>query len=1122
MNEVNVDNNDLNKNIIIEQNSSKEFYVLNSEDYRKYSYSYTNPLYNSRINYNDNPLLHRKYIGQFILGEKLGQGTFGVVVLGTHQLTGEKVAVKILEKEKIIQEADKTRIEREIKILKNMRHNNIVHLYDVKETASSLYIIMEYVQGKELFDYIVDKKRLSEIEACNFYQQIISGIEYLGKIKVVHRDIKPENLLLDNKKKIKIVDFGLSNIYPNNELLKTACGSPCYAAPEMINGELYKGLNADIWSSGIVLYAMLCGYLPFEDSDNEVLYKKITSGKFKIPKFLSENCKDILHRILNVDPEKRFNIKQIKKHPWFNLINPRINMSEGLLLSVNIVPIDEKILDDMVTQFKFEKDKIRANLISNNHNHTTTTYYLLLAKKIREGKKSIGDMRSKEFLNYITNPVNLLSTYGYDLNMIIQIRNSVKNKENIEKNIFDNFKTHNGIIMNKTNKYDKQISESKIFFDKEKEVIKSANNKKNNDNIIIEVNGDDNKNKAEKYKKYNTKNDSTKETLNYNKDESNSNNINSNSNKNNKILIIDKNTTGYENSITNEYTKNSKLKNKFKIKNKKKELLNITIKDNSFNKERYKSIKTKRTTTKNFEKKKLYEKLNCITITERNEHKRKATINQKTIKPYNDKKKLEEESIINNDKEYQKMKDLMKNIKIKQIENIKEKKIKEKIDNSFAANKQNNQIYYLLTNKVNHDGTKNESISKNMDKSMESEMLYNNGLNMTVNDGNKLAANDFNVNQFKKNKNIIKHLIIKNNILKNENHDIKSKMFREISNKKRIINKKGFIDTSISFENSRGLTHDKYSSNGQNENKVLLTDKNTNELNHINNNKLKDKDLKYLKLKSKNKKFGVLKIDEDYMNKNDDQIYSLNLGNRKKAVTKRNRFEKVQNPFLNYTSLNSKKNNNNNNKIVNLPDDISSIKIKKEKTKKIEESIKKISLNKKHLLTLLNEPKNYFNLEQPININTNNDNLKTCNNEKKSEDEKNLKFYQTFINADNKQNLTLNNNIKKRFFKSNFKTIENKDKSKIDNKEEYFEPFDLSSIFFNNIDSIKENIIKAGESKKWKYRVKKKGCVLSKNNEQIDFNICNNCNIAIVKAIKKKGNIQKCKSIINLIISKID
>ena len=186
-------------------------------------------------------------------------------------------------------------------------------------------------------------------------------------------------------------------------------------------------------------------------------------------------------------------------------------------------------------------------------------------------------MRSKEFLNYVANPVNLLSTYGYDLNMIIQIRNSVKTKENIEKNIFDNYKTHSGINMNKKNRYDKQISESKIFFDKEKdkETIKSTNNKKNNDNIIVEVNGDDNKN--EKFKKYNTKNESTKETLNIKNDESNMNN---NINKNQKILIIDKNSNGYENSITNEHLKNSQRKNKFKMKNKKKEYNSKITKDN--------------------------------------------------------------------------------------------------------------------------------------------------------------------------------------------------------------------------------------------------------------------------------------------------------------------------------------------------------------------------------------------------------------------------------------------------------------------------------------------------------------------------------------------------------------
>ena len=208
----------------------------------KHSYSFTSTLYNNRINFYENIPQTRKYIGHFVLGEKLGQGTFGIVVLATHEITGEKVAVKILDKEKILQVADKTRIEREIKILKNVRHNNIVHLYDIKETPTSLYIIMEYVSGKELFDYIISKKKLSELESCRFYQQIISGIEYLGKIKVAHRDIKPENLLLDSENNIKIVDFGLSNIYPNNELLSTACGSPCYAAPEMINGEKYNGL----------------------------------------------------------------------------------------------------------------------------------------------------------------------------------------------------------------------------------------------------------------------------------------------------------------------------------------------------------------------------------------------------------------------------------------------------------------------------------------------------------------------------------------------------------------------------------------------------------------------------------------------------------------------------------------------------------------------------------------------------------------------------------------------------------------------------------------------------------------------------------------------------------------
>ena len=235
-------------------------------------------------------------IGNFILEQKLGEGTFGKVVLGIHIITKEKVAIKILEKNRII-DSDKKRIETEIKILKSLHHKNIIQLYSIIQTQKKIFLIMEYASGKELFDYIIKEKKLKEEEACKFYQQIISGIEYLHKLKIVHRDLKPENLLLDSKKNIKIVDFGLSNLYPKNELLNTACGSPYYAAPEMIRGEKYNGLLVDIWSSGIVLYAMLCGFLPFDDCNNEILYRKIIEGKFNIPHFISDSAKDILKKI---------------------------------------------------------------------------------------------------------------------------------------------------------------------------------------------------------------------------------------------------------------------------------------------------------------------------------------------------------------------------------------------------------------------------------------------------------------------------------------------------------------------------------------------------------------------------------------------------------------------------------------------------------------------------------------------------------------------------------------------------------------------------------------------------------------------------------------------------------
>ena len=295
------------------------------------------------------PLNKEDIICEFIIKDKLGEGAFGSVRLGINKQTGEKVAIKILEKNKLSRYQDKIRLEREIDILKKLKHPNIVQLYGVIETERQILLIMEYIKGQELYQYILLKKKLSEEESCLYFQQIISGIEYLQKLKISHRDIKSENILIEqNTKNIKIIDFGLSNIYGNkeNEILTTACGSPFYAAPEMLKGETYKGSTVDIWSIGVVLYAMICGFLPFEGNDNSELYKKIIDGKYSIPSHVSNNCRDLLHQMLITNPKKRINIQQIKKQQWVKLYGSGLNnngepiFNVGLFTNKYIIPID--------------------------------------------------------------------------------------------------------------------------------------------------------------------------------------------------------------------------------------------------------------------------------------------------------------------------------------------------------------------------------------------------------------------------------------------------------------------------------------------------------------------------------------------------------------------------------------------------------------------------------------------------------------------------------------------------------------------------------------------------------------------------------------------------------------
>ncbi|KAF8393212.1 hypothetical protein HHK36_021453 [Tetracentron sinense] len=268
----------------------------------------------------------RRKVGKYEVGRTIGEGNFAKVKFAKNTETGESVAMKVLAKSTILKHMMVDQIKREISIMKIVRHPYIVRLHEVLASRTKIYIILEFVTGGELFDKIVHQGRLRENESRRYFQQLIDAVDYCHSKGVYHRDLKPENLLLDSQGDLKISDFGLSALPQQGVgLLHTTCGTPNYIAPEVLSHQGYDGSAADLWSCGVILYVLMAGYLPFDETDLPTLYRKINGAEFSCPSWFSPEVKLLIHRILDPNPKtgkfvnifSRIRIEGIKNDPWF-------------------------------------------------------------------------------------------------------------------------------------------------------------------------------------------------------------------------------------------------------------------------------------------------------------------------------------------------------------------------------------------------------------------------------------------------------------------------------------------------------------------------------------------------------------------------------------------------------------------------------------------------------------------------------------------------------------------------------------------------------------------------------------------------------------------------------------
>ncbi|KAJ3362424.1 Protein kinase [Allomyces javanicus] len=327
----------------------------------------------------DSFITSRTSMDEYTFIKTLGQGTFGKVKLAQHNQSGRKVAIKLIEKDNIKTDKQKTSVRREVRLLSLLHHRNIVCVHDVIETPTQICIVMEYLAGGELFDHIVKNHHLGEDEARRFVQQIVAAVDYCHQHSVIHRDLKPENLLLTDESTLKLIDFGFVNTFDGETLLDTFCGSPFYASPQMIRGIRYTGPESDVWSIAVILYAMLSGRLPFDAPDMRKLYDRIASGEYQCPSYFSPGVVDLLRKMLVVDPKRRYTVEQVKAHPWLQWPVP---VAQDTRSMVPTLPLRRDVIQS-IEQFGFATADVHQVMAQARTGevtrHPILGYYALLA-----------------------------------------------------------------------------------------------------------------------------------------------------------------------------------------------------------------------------------------------------------------------------------------------------------------------------------------------------------------------------------------------------------------------------------------------------------------------------------------------------------------------------------------------------------------------------------------------------------------------------------------------------------------------------------------------------------------------------------------------------------------------